>query len=87
MPLAIVDVGGQRSERRKWVNCFTGITAIIFFVSLAEFDQTLEEEADTNRMQVRISLLSFLYFLSFLLFFLSRFYFVLFSFNLHLSLF
>ena len=51
MQLAIVDVGGQRSERRKWVNCFAGITAIIFFVSLSEFDQTLEEESETNRMQ------------------------------------
>jgi len=51
IPLAIIDVGGQRSERRKWVNCFSGITAIIFFVSLSEYDQTLEEESDTNRMQ------------------------------------
>jgi len=33
------------------VNCFSGITAIIFFVSLSEFDQTLEEESETNRMQ------------------------------------
>lgn len=50
IPLSIVDVGGQRSERRKWVNCFSGITAIIFFVSLSEYDQTLEEESETNRM-------------------------------------
>jgi hypothetical protein len=37
----IVDVGGQRSERRKWIYCFTDLTAIIFFVSLSEYDQNL----------------------------------------------
>ena len=26
----MVDVGGQRSERKKWLNCFSAITAVIF---------------------------------------------------------
>ncbi|CAF4440629.1 unnamed protein product [Rotaria sp. Silwood2] len=26
----IVDVGGQRSERKKWIHCFDGVTAVIF---------------------------------------------------------
>ena len=28
------DVGGQRSERKKWIHCFEGVTAIIFCVAL-----------------------------------------------------
>lgn len=32
----IVDVGGQRSERRKWLNCFEDVLAIIYFVALNE---------------------------------------------------
>lgn len=35
------DVGGQRSERKKWIHCFEGVTAIIFCVALSgmeEFD-------------------------------------------------
>jgi len=32
-PFSVVDVGGQRSERKKWLNCFSSITAVIFFSS------------------------------------------------------
>jgi len=45
-----VDVGGQRSERRKWIHCFDEVTAVIFFVSLAEYDQKCAEDNLTNRM-------------------------------------
>jgi hypothetical protein len=34
-----VDVGGQRNERKKWIHCFEKVTAIVFVVSLNEFDQ------------------------------------------------
>ena len=29
----MVDVGGQRSERRKWIHCFQNVTGLIFFVA------------------------------------------------------
>uniref|UniRef100_A0A7S4V5G8 Uncharacterized protein n=1 Tax=Ditylum brightwellii TaxID=49249 RepID=A0A7S4V5G8_9STRA len=44
------DMGGQRSERRKWINCFDGVDAVIFVAALSEFDQTLAEAKRTNRM-------------------------------------
>lgn len=40
------DVGGQRSERRKWIHCFENVTAIIFCVALNEFDQVLAEDKE-----------------------------------------
>lgn len=46
------DVGGQRSERKKWIHCFENVTSIIFCVALSEYDQVLLEEAN----QVRSSL-------------------------------
>lgn len=38
------DVGGQRSERKKWIHCFESVTSIIFCVALSEYDQVLLEE-------------------------------------------
>jgi len=44
------DVGGQRNERKKWIHCFEGVTAVIFVAALSEYDQKLFEDASTNRM-------------------------------------
>lgn len=35
----MLDVGGQRSERRKWIHCFENVTSIIFIVASSEYDQ------------------------------------------------
>lgn len=42
----MVDVGGQRSERRKWIHCFENVTSIMFLVALSEYDQVLVESAN-----------------------------------------
>ncbi|XP_072401826.1 guanine nucleotide-binding protein G(i) subunit alpha [Diabrotica undecimpunctata] len=44
------DVGGQRSERKKWIHCFEGVTAIIFCVALSGYDLVLAEDEEMNRM-------------------------------------
>ncbi|KJH50094.1 g-protein alpha subunit [Dictyocaulus viviparus] len=44
------DVGGQRSERKKWIHCFEGVTAIIFCVAMSEYDMLLAEDDEMNRM-------------------------------------
>ncbi|GMR46505.1 hypothetical protein PMAYCL1PPCAC_16700 [Pristionchus mayeri] len=44
------DVGGQRSERKKWIHCFEGVTAIIFCVAMSEYDMMLAEDDEMNRM-------------------------------------
>ncbi|XP_021162836.2 guanine nucleotide-binding protein subunit alpha-11 [Fundulus heteroclitus] len=47
----MVDVGGQRSERRKWIHCFEKVTSIMFLVALSEYDQVLAESTHENRME------------------------------------
>jgi guanine nucleotide-binding protein G(q) subunit alpha len=47
----MVDVGGQRSERRKWIHCFENVTSIMFLAALSEYDQYLFESGQENRMQ------------------------------------
>ena len=46
----MVDVGGQRSERKRWFECFDSVTSILFLVSSSEFDQVLMEDRQTNRL-------------------------------------
>ncbi|KAJ8659594.1 hypothetical protein O0I10_004573 [Lichtheimia ornata] len=50
MSIHMFDVGGQRSERKKWIHCFEAVTSIIFCVALSEYDQVLLEESRQNRM-------------------------------------
>ncbi|WFD03930.1 Guanine nucleotide-binding protein alpha-2 subunit [Malassezia obtusa] len=50
LSIHLVDVGGQRSERRKWIHCFEAVTSIIFCVALSEYDQVLLEDSTQNRM-------------------------------------
>jgi hypothetical protein len=52
----VVDVGGQRSERRKWIHCFDDVRAIIFLEGLAGYNQVLFEDNTVNRMQESLNL-------------------------------
>ena len=52
----LIDVGGQRSERKKWIHCFEEVTAIIFCVALSEYDLRLAEDEETNRMHESMKL-------------------------------
>jgi GTPase SAR1 family protein len=50
------DVGGQRNERRKWIHCFSDVTAVIFVAALSEYDQVLFEDSSTNRVKEALNL-------------------------------
>eukprot|EP00731_Ephydatia_muelleri_P017785 Em0010g883a len=55
----MVDVGGQRSERRKWIHCFENVTSVMFLVALSEYDQLLQETGEdvkVNRMEESLAL-------------------------------
>ncbi|KAK7044832.1 heterotrimeric G-protein alpha subunit [Favolaschia claudopus] len=51
LAIHMFDVGGQRSERKKWIHCFESVTSIIFCTALSEYDQVLLEARDQNRMK------------------------------------
>jgi guanine nucleotide-binding protein subunit alpha len=52
----MVDVGGQRAERKKWIHCFEGLTAILFLAAISEYDQFLFEDESINRMEEALTL-------------------------------
>lgn len=53
----MVDVGGQRSERRKWIHCFENVTSIMFLVALSEYDQVLVESDNEVGLVTYVSIM------------------------------
>ena len=47
--LRFIDVGDQKSERRKWISLFQDVTSILFLVNLSGYDQCLIEDRDAVR--------------------------------------
>lgn len=38
------DVGGQRSERKKWIHVFDNVQVVLFLVAISGFDHVLVED-------------------------------------------
>ena len=51
-----IDVGGQRTERRKWIHLFDDVLVLIFLTAVSEYDQVLMEDGRTNRVRESLSL-------------------------------
>lgn len=41
--LRMVDVGGQRSEQRKWIHCFDNVNGLLFIAELSGYHMTLDD--------------------------------------------
>jgi len=52
----MVDVGGQRAERKKWLHCFDGVNCVIYLAALDEYNMTLQEDNITNRLEESLKL-------------------------------
>ncbi|KAI8621082.1 G protein alpha subunit [Chytriomyces sp. MP71] len=52
----VFDVGGQRTERKKWVPYFDDVDAIIYMVAISSYDQVLVEDNSTNRLDEAMTL-------------------------------
>jgi guanine nucleotide-binding protein subunit alpha len=50
------DVGGQRSERKKWIHCFENVNSLLFLVAISGYDQCLVEDKDGNQMNEALML-------------------------------
>jgi GTPase SAR1 family protein len=56
LTFTVVDVGGQRAERRKWIYCFENVRVVLFCAAISGYDQTLREDSSQNRMDEAILL-------------------------------
>ncbi|XP_069125056.1 guanine nucleotide-binding protein G(o) subunit alpha-like [Argopecten irradians] len=56
MLIRMFDVGGQRSERKKWIQCFDDVNALLFVAALSAYDMCLYEDPHVNRLQESLKL-------------------------------
>eukprot|EP01084_Bolivina_argentea_P207572 354122_1 len=52
----VIDVGGQRSQRRKWIHCFEYVVGVIFISALSVYDELLHEDVTVNAMEDQFEL-------------------------------
>jgi len=52
----MIDVGGQRNERKKWIHCFENVTAVLFVVDISAYDRMLYEDEKVNRLEEALNL-------------------------------
>lgn len=50
------DVGGQRSERKKWIHVFDNVQVVLFLVAISGFDHVLVEDRNGNQMHEALML-------------------------------
>src|SRR5688500_17547528 len=46
----LLDVAGQRSERKKWIPYFADATGVIFVAAISEYDQVIADDGKSNRL-------------------------------------
>jgi len=54
--LRMIDVGGQRGYRKKWIHYFDNAVTVLFITSLSEFDLRLEEDQAVSRTEESLGL-------------------------------
>ena len=56
MSIRLLDVGGQRSERRKWISFFDNCQVLLFFAPLSDYELQMYEDPSVNRMHDSLAL-------------------------------
>lgn len=55
----VIDVGGQRSERKKWIGSFEDVKALIFVTALSGYDLKLRESEEVCTCQSHLRILPY----------------------------
>lgn len=57
-PINVYDVGGERSERTKWIHKFGNVNVLVFVVDIVGYDRTLYEDEGATDMLESLTLFS-----------------------------
>ena len=58
MILRLFDVGGQRSERRKWIHVLEKVDIVLFMIAVSEYNQVFFFISQSNIVQLFLYLRS-----------------------------
>ncbi|CAJ0608287.1 unnamed protein product [Cylicocyclus nassatus] len=53
--LRMVDVGGQRSEQRKWIHCFDNVSGVLFIADISSYN-LIEDDGETQKNRLKYSM-------------------------------
>lgn len=53
--LRMVDVGGQRSEQRKWIHCFDNVSGVLFIAEISAYN-LIEDDGETRKNRLKYSM-------------------------------
>ncbi|WKX95975.1 hypothetical protein Q1695_012436 [Nippostrongylus brasiliensis] len=53
--LRMVDVGGQRSEQRKWIHCFDNVSGVLFIADISSYN-LMEDDGETRKNRLKYSM-------------------------------
>ncbi|RCN29779.1 g-protein alpha subunit [Ancylostoma caninum] len=53
--LRMVDVGGQRSEQRKWIHCFDNVSGVLFIAEISAYN-LIEDDGETQKNRLKYSM-------------------------------
>jgi hypothetical protein len=56
----VYDVGGERSERKKWIKVFDAVSLIFFFVPMSGYNEPLYEDMNGVSDSIRVPILRIL---------------------------
>jgi len=52
----MIDVGGQRNERKKWIHYFENVAVVLFVLDISTYDQMLYEDEKVSRLEEALNL-------------------------------
>ncbi|KHJ91132.1 g-protein alpha subunit [Oesophagostomum dentatum] len=47
----MVDVGGQRSEQRKWIHCFDNVSGVLFIAEISAYN-LMEDDGEVQKVRI-----------------------------------
>lgn len=56
-PMCFIDIGGERSQRKKWSQYYGDATAVLFVVALSDYSKPVNDDMSPHVVSLTLSML------------------------------